>query len=63
MGIATTTHQISRAVADGTGRLPQEIEMRVAATALGAALAAAGVGALRAVIPVVDAWPRHAPRH
>lgn len=63
MGITTTTHQISRAVADGTGRMPQEIEMRVAATALAAALAAAGFGALRVVIPVMDAWPHHPARH
>jgi hypothetical protein len=63
MGITTTTHRISRAVADGTGRTPQEIEIRVAATAVAAALAAAGLGALRAVIPVMDAWPHHPARN
>jgi ABC-type sulfate transport system permease subunit len=63
MGITTTTHQISRAVAGGTGQMPQEVEIRVAATALAAALAAAGFGALRAVIPLVDAWPHHEARH
>ena len=63
MGITTTTHQLSRAVADGTGQMPQEVEIRVAATAVAATLAAAAFGALRAVIPVMDAWPHHAARH
>lgn len=63
MGLTTTSHQISRAVADGTGRMPQEVEIRVAATALAAAIAAAGFGVLRAVIPVMDAWPHHPARH
>jgi len=60
MGLTNRTHQISRAVSDGTGLMPQQVELRMAAAALGAALAAAAVGLLRAAIPLMDAWPRHA---
>jgi len=59
MGMSNRTHQISRAVSDGTGLMPQQVELRVAATALAAAIGAAGFGLLRVAIPVMDAWPRH----
>lgn len=55
----TRTQQITRAVSDGTGLMPQQVELRVAATALGAAVGAAGVALIRVAIPLMDAWPRH----
>ena len=59
MGLTTRTHQISRVLSDGTDQLPQQVELRMAATALGATLAVAAAVILRATIPVMDAWPRH----
>jgi hypothetical protein len=59
MSRTTRTRQIAVAVSDGTGMMPQQVELKVAAAALGTALGVAAVGLLRVAIPVVDAWPRH----
>jgi hypothetical protein len=59
MGLTTRTHQISRVLSDGTDQMPQQVELRMAVTALGTALAVTAAGVIRATIPVMDAWPRH----
>jgi hypothetical protein len=59
MGLTARTHQISAVLSDGTDLMPQQVELRMAGTALGAALAVAAAVVLRATIPVMDAWPRH----
>lgn len=53
MGMTTGTHQITRALSDGTGLSQEEIGLLLAATALGAAL----FGVLRTVDTVMELWP------
>ena len=53
MGMNSGTHQITRALSDGTGLSQEEIGLLLAATALGATL----FGLLRAVDALVELLP------
>lgn len=53
------THQITRALSDGTGLSQEEIKLLIAATALATVVLAL----LRAAVAFRDAWPGHHGSH